>query len=220
MLQSPRITGWRQTPYPHHSRRTRPSFLVRAQWPAIVSRRDVERATALLLDETLRPGSNSRWLLSKIATCGICGAPLSHTRATGRDSERYICLRGAWSVQQCGRISIDVAFLDRNVVDRLTHAVAGGLIQRISESKLDPHAPTVDEVQLTSLGRDYDDGLISRDEWQQCRMRITRRVRTDRAALADAPDHSTLSAMAGGASYRHHKTTRSAHAAGTWSLTR
>jgi site-specific DNA recombinase len=94
MLQSPRIAGWRQTPNPHQSRRTQPGFLFRAQWPAIVSRRDVERATVLLLDETLRPGTNSRSLMSKIAICSICGLPLSHTRATTRDPERYVCVRG------------------------------------------------------------------------------------------------------------------------------
>jgi hypothetical protein len=36
MLRSPRIAGWRQIPDPHRSRRTKPGFLVRPQWPAIV----------------------------------------------------------------------------------------------------------------------------------------------------------------------------------------
>jgi len=92
MLRSPRIAGWRQTPNTGRSRDSPPGFLVRAQWLAIVSRRDVERAIALMSDDTLRPGSNSRWLLSQIAMCGICGLPLSYYQCTGAP-HRYSCTR-------------------------------------------------------------------------------------------------------------------------------
>jgi site-specific DNA recombinase len=201
ILQSPRIAGWRQSPHRHQSRGTQRGFLVRAQWPAIVSRRDVERAIALLSDDTLRPGSSSRWLLSKIAICGVCGRPLAHIQGTGV-SHRYACARGPWSsAQRCGRLSIRSAFVDQIVVDRLMRAVACNLIQRIVDFDGDPFAPSAarvraDEIQLASLGRDYDDGVISRPEWQQRRKRITQRVRTNRAALDDAPDHAALVALA------------------------
>jgi site-specific DNA recombinase len=202
ILQTPRIAGWRQTPPDsHHSRDKRVGFLVRAQWPAIVSRRDVERAIALMSDETLRPGSNRRWLLSRIATCGACGLPLSRIQYASIP-HRYTCARGAWSSdQQCAHVSINAEFLDQLVVDRLLQAVAGNLIQRITDLDGDPYAPTaesvrLDEIQLASLGRDYDDGVISRPEWRKRRDRITERVRTARAALADAPDPATLAALA------------------------
>jgi len=200
VLQSPRIAGWRQIPNTGRSRDRPPGFLVRAQWPAIVSRREVERAITLLSDDTLRPGSNKRWLLSKIAICGICGAPLCHAQSRGVP-DRYACLAGDGIFRRCGRLSITGPFLDQLVVDRLLHAVAGNLIQRITDLDADPDAPTaesvrVDEIQLASIGRDYDDGVISRAEWQQRGDRITQRVRTDRAALADAPDHATLTALA------------------------
>jgi site-specific DNA recombinase len=201
ILQSPRIAGWRQTPGPHRGRRPQPGFLVRAQWPAIVSRRDVERAIALSSDDTLRPGSNSRWLLSNIALCGVCGLHLSHIQHADVP-HRYGCARGTWSSdQRCGHVSIHAAFLDQLVVDRLLQAVADGLIRRLIDLDGDNYAPTadsvrVDEIQLASLGRDYDDGLISRSEWQHRRNRITQRVKTHRATLAAAADVAALTAMA------------------------
>jgi len=80
-------------------------------------------------------------------------------------------------------------------------AVAGNLIERITDFDGDPYAPTaesvrVDEIQLAGLGRDYDDGLISRSEWQHRRYRITQRVKTDRGTLAAAADSAARTALA------------------------
>jgi hypothetical protein len=82
-----------------------------------------------------------------------------------------------------------------------TQAVADDLIRRLIDLDADPYAPTadsvrIDEIQLASIGRDYDDGVISRPEWQQRHNRITQRMKTGRAALADAPDNATLTALA------------------------
>jgi len=52
---------------------------------------------------------------------------------------RYSCTRGSWSSHpRCGRISIHTAFLEQLVIDRLTQAVAGNLIERIPISMKTP----------------------------------------------------------------------------------
>jgi site-specific DNA recombinase len=201
VLCSARIAGWRQAPRTT-SGRGPGEFLVRAQWPAIVSRRDVERARALMADETRRPGSPSRWLLAGIVLCDGCGQPMAVTNRNQAE-QRYGCARGGSGniSLRCGHVSIAVMFLDRLVTARLTQAVEGGLVRRMLELDGDLYAPTAesvraDEVRLAALGHDHDTGVISRPEWLRRRNAIAERVVAHRQALTEAPDPPQLRRMA------------------------
>jgi len=140
LLQSARIAGWRQAPASNRTR-TPAEFLVRAQWPGIVSRRAVERARDLMADQTRRPGSSRRWLLSGIALCGGCGQPMAMTCPAAVPA-RYCCQRshGPEPRHRCGHVSITAGFLDTLVLTELTTAVHDGLIQRILDHHEDSDA--------------------------------------------------------------------------------
>ena len=200
MLCSARIAGWRQVPLAGPTR-TPAEFLVRGQWPAIVSRRDVERARALMADETRRPGSRYRWLLAGIVVCDGCGQTMGVT-AQGSPLKRYSCVQsGAGLRLRCGSMSMNAAFLDQLVTARLADAVRAGLIRRLLDLEGDPFAPTVesvraDELRLAALGHDHDTGVISRTEWMRRRNAITQRVAAQRHALHDAIGRAELRKMA------------------------
>jgi hypothetical protein len=122
-----------------------PEFLVRGQWPAIVARSQVERAQALMSDETLIPGSGRRWLLADIAVCGQCGRSLLYRPPNQRGSGRYICYPQDRSNdrRRGTNLSISAWFLDELVITSLGQAIRDGLIQRVLDFDGDPFAPTV-----------------------------------------------------------------------------
>jgi site-specific DNA recombinase len=203
MLVSPRICGWRQVPA-SGKRPTLDSpagFLAPAQWKGIVSRRDVERAQVMLGDDTLRPGSSMRWLLTGIALCGGCSQPMTYNRPKPKN-DRYSCDEGvsARTLLKCGHISIDRQRLDDHYTASLHTAVKDGLISRVLALD-DPFAADAavlhaDEMRLDQLGRDHDDGIITRVEWLRRKAHVHLRVVKERQAVRDMPHRSELVKMA------------------------
>jgi hypothetical protein len=119
MIASPRYAG------------LMPGGVSSAAWDPIVEREDWEMATALLDSRggMLPAGHNAgKYLLSGIATCGVCQRGLqvlpAHTaRWTGKPvkvAARYGCLRA-----DCYKVFRDLALLDgyvsARVVERLSH---------------------------------------------------------------------------------------------------
>lgn len=190
IVTSPRIAGWRCVPtsakdriyYGH-------GFLVPGQWEAIVSRETVERVQALLKDETTRPGSSARWLLSRIALCGRCGLPLT-SELRDKPDRRYKCDTATGSVKErCGRLSISWR-LEQVVTDQLHQAVRDGLIQRVMAAGDAAWEPTVRSAEiaarkLASIAQDHDENLIDHAEWKRRRGSIERRSAADRTAAAE-----------------------------------
>jgi site-specific DNA recombinase len=181
IVTSPRIAGWRAVPTPVPDRVFYGhGFLVPAQWKAIVSRAKVEAVQALLKDETTRPGSNARWLLSGIALCGICGLPLK-SQLRDHSKRLYKCGRSANSaIERCGRISITHA-IEKVFIQRLHDAVKGGLLTRLVAAgddawAADRHAHDNTQRQLAGIDHDRDDGVITYSQWTNRRSRMLRRA--------------------------------------------
>jgi hypothetical protein len=90
-----------------------------AKWPKIVSEADHLAARRVLGDPTrkhARP-TRQRWLLTYLATCGVCGAHLHGRPARGRVAARYACV-------DSGCASIHAVPLDAFVTDLVTRYLA------------------------------------------------------------------------------------------------
>jgi site-specific DNA recombinase len=185
-LTQARIAGWRAVPVPQDVQLPYGGeFLAPAQWPAIVSRGEVEQARALLRDETTHPGSSARWLLHGIVVCGTCGSPMSSALRDDHPDwrRRYACTRSTrLDTQRCGSISITTQ-IEGDLTTRLHNAVRQGLIRRILAAPTEPDiwSPTTTvtrkiEMGLRRLDADRDDGLITRKDWVDRRTRLRRRA--------------------------------------------
>lgn len=165
LLTNGRIAGWRDRPVPKNQEKALVGeFLARGVWPAIVSKQSVHRARLLIRDDTKRPGSHRRWLLSDIAVCGRCGFALVSFVAD-TPTRRYYCSDGPYRPRRCGRVSISHRAED-TVTEQLHAAVAEGLIERIISSGVDVCASARAahrevERQMKNLRRDRADGAVS-----------------------------------------------------------
>jgi DNA invertase Pin-like site-specific DNA recombinase len=198
VLCSPRIAGWRCSPRPKDTLAPieTQAFLVPAQWPAIVSRRQVERARELILDKTVRAGSTRRHLLSGIALCGLCGSAMARPfRAQSRARDRYTCRHPVDQAMTCRGVSI-VTSVEDDVTDRLLHAVEGGLVQRILDQGPEVFAPSLHAAHLSerrclTLRDEMRRGRIAPADYRLQRNAIQREARMDRA-VADATTDADL----------------------------
>jgi DNA invertase Pin-like site-specific DNA recombinase len=104
--------------------------LLDGNWPALVDEDVYWRAVAVLSDPArktqadgrggIRPG-RAKWLLSYVATCGKCGAPLAVTHRV-RSAGRTAMYRCSSSARSCAYA--DVSWLDGVVVDAVIRHLA------------------------------------------------------------------------------------------------
>ena len=177
---SARIAGWRSAPA---DRAKSPylggEFLAKAVWPAIVSRADVERAREILNDDTVRAGSNKRWLLSGILICGNCGVAMT-SMLVDRPDRRYHCMFDGDPEGHCCSISI-TGRVDDEITGQLFQAVRGGLLQRVKvlgEAAFESDYETAREVErkIRQLSREGDEGRMTVPERRKARSRLVRRA--------------------------------------------
>jgi site-specific DNA recombinase len=136
VLIRPRNAGLRQH---------RGQVVGQAAWPAIVPEEKWRAVTAMLTDPARRTSFTSvrRWLLSNLATCGVCGG---HLRVTLMASTRasvpsYTCAVGRHVVRNAAQLE---ALVEGVIVARLSRPDAVDLLR--------PAAPTVDVAGLRAEG--------------------------------------------------------------------
>jgi site-specific DNA recombinase len=134
VLLRPRNAGLRQH---------RGNVIGKAVWPAIVLEEKWRAVVALLTaaDRRTSPGSAHRWLLSGIARCGVCDAPvrvtmMAHIRAS---VPSYACSDGKCVVRNAAEVE---RLVEMVVVKRLQRRDAIGLLA--------PAAPGVDMAALNA----------------------------------------------------------------------
>lgn len=153
MLTSGRIAGWRE----HKG-----DLVAEAEWPAIISRADLERLRSLLLDPARQTNRRaSRYLLTGgIARCGLCHAPLI-ARGRGGGTRGYTC---ATQHGGCGRVRVAAEpfedYVTAEVLKALDRpALWKGLAE--AERKKGPDESAIleeiaaDEASLEELAADY-----------------------------------------------------------------
>jgi DNA invertase Pin-like site-specific DNA recombinase len=188
MLLSARISGQRE----HLG-----EIVGRAEWPAIISRRQTTRLRALLTDPDRRTNRTARrYLLAGLVRCASCDTKMvARPREDGR--RRYVCAIGP-STHGCGSTVI--------VADELEVFVIAGLLHRLDEPSLAralarststnarslaAQASLADaEQRLEELAIAYADGAVTFREWQAARPRLLKRVAAAKTSLHR--DHRAL----------------------------
>lgn len=182
-LTGPRWAGLRQH---------RGEVVGEAVWPAILDRVTWERLRAVLLDPSRSGPRGRRYLLSGIASCGLCGALLVARPAAG-GAKALVCASGV-GFSGCGKIRVRsgpldemvsaavIEWLDTSEVGRLVDgAGVGGEAAIVAElAEL--------EGRLGELAVLWADGGLDRRSWSVARERIERRVGELRGRLESARD--------------------------------
>lgn len=119
LLCSARIAGCREHETRLYALEARGAeFRTDAQWPAIVTRAEVEQVRALSWSHR-RPGSPGTYLLSGLARCGRCRRLMG---ATARTSGKpiYLCVKQSdGSRSGCGTVSVQVEPVDALIISTL-----------------------------------------------------------------------------------------------------
>jgi DNA invertase Pin-like site-specific DNA recombinase len=178
VLRNPRIIG---------ARTYKGQIVAEDAWPAIVDRETFERLQAKIR-RTARPGRPAKRLLSGVARCGLCGAPMwtsHHKRVTG-SVPRYVCVVGPGR-PGCGALSIVAEGLEELITEAVLYRLGTKTMARALTRK--PKAKPVDadlgriERDLESLATDYGNGIISRREWLAARKPLEERVAKARRTM-------------------------------------
>jgi DNA invertase Pin-like site-specific DNA recombinase len=187
-------------------------IVAEGKWEPIIDRASHEAMVALL-KRRARPGRPSVHLLSGIARCGRCGAPLWVSMRNDRATPiaRYCCVKRP-GAPGCGRLTAVADPIDADVRDAIIATLASpkfAKAQRARGRGLDKDRDaavrdlTSAEQRLEELAADYAAGDISRREWvaarDVARDRIAaaeRIVNSARGPLADLPsDAAKLRAL-------------------------
>jgi hypothetical protein len=147
------------------------------------------RLRAVLLDPNRRhkTGNARSYLLTGLASCGVCGAKLV-ARPRGDKRRCYVCATGP-GFHGCGKI--------RRLADPVEDLVSAAVIvalhspaflQAIRPAQPDD-TPLLAEIgrletRLLELGDDYDARIIDRTEWLHRRGRLQERLAALRARIA------------------------------------
>ena len=199
LVMSPRIAGWRSKPGTFG--RYGSEFLVVGQWPAIVSRRDVESVRELLADDTSGAGRR-RWFLTGILRCERCGYPMMARARFGKTRPEnqydYACCRIPG--EGCGRRSIALISTDTYITDQIATALAGGILDRLAAAgddlyRVEHQIIAAYEQETRQTTRDYNNGDLGRNEWRRRINRLAKRRRTITAELDDMPSLGALAAV-------------------------
>jgi site-specific DNA recombinase len=152
-----------------------------AEAPALLDRGDWERLVALMKDPARRPITDNRvrYLLSGIARCGKCDRPMRHKILRPNGTSRYACPRGC-----VGRVREPV---DQIVTDfvtaRLSQPDAIELLARDDAAAKDAANQAAElRARLATMGDDYADGAMTRDEWKRMTARIRPKLEAAEAA--------------------------------------
>jgi DNA invertase Pin-like site-specific DNA recombinase len=180
-----------------------------AAWPPLVDEVTWRAVVALLTDpaRTTNPGRPPRWLLSGIAVCGVCGAPVRSTsagRVRGRPTPPgYVCRSGKHVVRDAAQVD---DFVTAVILERLRRPDALDLLRPRRPG--DPAALHAEaeglRQRLTGLADAYADDAIDRQQLASGSRRLRARLaEVDRrlarsaapsplAGVVDAPDPAAV----------------------------
>lgn len=198
MLSAGVLCGWRDHWRATEDTPTRPVVgerVAQGGWEPILTYDQTTLLRQRLLDPARRltPQVSRRCLLSGILRCHGCGNTMS-----GRPKEdgqmRYVCPRVPGAPGRCGRTYILTDPTDEHIVAQVLIALdSPALVRTVAQrGEADPdtealeHRIALDRERLLTLGKDLDDGVISRAEWLARKARIEERIEAgERERLGD-----------------------------------
>ncbi|HEX6513963.1 MAG TPA: recombinase family protein [Nocardioidaceae bacterium] len=163
------------------------------QWPAVVSEEVWRAAAALLADPARRTstGNKASYLLSGIATCGLCGETAPITSAgTKRETGGVVSWRRIYKCRRCSRVSRRQDWCDEYigqvVVARLARPDAADLL--VDRDRPDVHALGQEaqalRIRLDEAASAFADGAITSMQLRTASDRIRARLVEIDAAMA------------------------------------
>lgn len=210
ILVSARVAGWRE----HTVGRTNGNvvglwgggeFVAEAEWPAILTRAQVEALRRKLTGIRPRGASRVSYLLSNGLVRCQCGAPM-RGRPNSAGSRDYSCASPTSNGVGCGKVSIRSAQVDEYVLALVRERIQDGAwFERLAQAEDDSDGParsfalvTELEGELSGLADDYGQGRITRAEWMAARGPLTTRLDRARRELTRHDDGDSLAVLAGG----------------------
>jgi site-specific DNA recombinase len=214
ILISARVAGWREhTPGRGVNHRQADGtgglwrggeFVAQAEWPAILTRSEVERLRRKLTDPSRsRTGSARTYLLSGgLAVCGLCGTAMRGR--PNRGTRSYHCPPAPVGLG-CGRVSVNADALEEAVIFGVREALRDGslgeeLAARAEGSGAEKAWATAAALRedLESLSADFGAGRISRAEWMAAREPLTARLAAAEGDLGRRQEQESAALLAGG----------------------
>jgi DNA invertase Pin-like site-specific DNA recombinase len=165
-----------------------------AGWPAILDEDTWRAVVGVLTDRARRTQVTTarRWLLSRLARCGVCGAPVKSTSTSGRSV--YACA-GKHVVRDA--VTVD-RFVEKVILERLSRPDARDLL--VPDKTVDTvglHArDTALRERLDELGRMFGEEAIDGRQLREGTERIRAQRAEISAQLAMAPRGSVLAGVA------------------------
>lgn len=168
MIRRGTLCGWRD--YGPGGRGERGEMVAKGDWTPILSRATTDAIRRITdKSEPVKGGRKAKHLLSGIAKCGRCGAPLSGGYDSRAKTARYGCSQQPGLPERCGKLSVVAEPVDR--------AVTALLLARISETPL-----TARQRRSVSGARVSTDTDIKEAEQTLVRIRELRRFYAKEAA--------------------------------------
>jgi DNA invertase Pin-like site-specific DNA recombinase len=193
VLLRPRTAGLMQ----HHGKVIGP-----AGWPPLVDEPTWRAVVALLTDpdRTTNPGRPPRWLLSGLAVCGVCGAPVfvtsSGTARGRRRTPAYVCRSGKHVIRNAAEVDRHVQAV---LVARLAHRDAVDLLRPPSGDDPATLGAQADALRqrLQGLADAYADDEIDRAQLTSGSRRLRARLAATERQLAATTRRSPLDGLVG-----------------------
>lgn len=194
ILTSGRIAGWRE----HKG-----ELVAEAEWPAIITRADLERLRALLLDPARQTNrrSTSYLLTGGIARCGLCDSPLI-ARGRGGGTRGYCC---ATQHGGCGKARVTAEPFEDYVTAEVLRALdAPAVWEALAEAEREKgpdesaiiDAITADEARLEELAADYYvRGAIPKRSFLAAQEQLQARLSANRARLTTSTGTRAVDAL-------------------------
>jgi len=164
-----------------------------AGWRAILDEDQWRAVVAVLTDPQRRtsPGSERKWLLSGLARCGVCGAPVKATSAARRVG--YTCSSGKHVIRSAVQVDAHVQAV---VVERLGRPDARELLAPRRPDTTSLHLQADDlRHRLKGLAGAYADGHVDAAQLRSGSDRLHARLAEVDAAIAAASRGSVLAGV-------------------------
>jgi site-specific DNA recombinase len=176
------------------------TIIGKAEWPPILEE-DLWRGVMATLrdpDRRTNPGRAPRWLLSGIATCGICELPVSTTSKGPRGGRRAV-----ETVYQCPANHLSRSaravddFVTAVVIERLSRPDAADLLTRDATADLVPLRQRRDALRarLDELGVLFAEGAIDAGTLRAGSERLHGELAGVEGAIGEASRSSVLAGM-------------------------
>jgi hypothetical protein len=171
-LRNPRLIGQRT----YHG-----EVVAEDAWPAILERATYDRLQAKICRGT-RPGRTAKQLLSGVARCGRCDAPMwASIQKNGETrTPRYCCIKRP-GAPGCGATTIVAGPLDELITEAVVHRLGTKAMVKALKRQPDKKVAKTDidlaqiDRDLEALAEDHGAGRITRREWLAAKTPLDKR---------------------------------------------